>query len=122
VSTLSVGFIPNLTFAAIATISDDLVLVINDLIDFNKIESNDIKVDQNVFVLQHLVEDLETLFRNSMAKEGVEFKVDDTEVIYSAFGDGTQLLLKGDDAKIRRVVINLLSNVCWAGYEVLNIF
>ncbi|KAH8154713.1 uncharacterized protein LAJ45_01244 [Morchella importuna] len=89
---------------------NSFLLVINDLIDFNKIESNDVKVDQNVFVLQHLVEDLETLFRNSMAKEGVEFKVDDTEVIYSAFGDGTQLLLKGDDAKVRRVVINLLSN------------
>ncbi|RPB09080.1 hypothetical protein P167DRAFT_322540 [Morchella conica CCBAS932] len=89
---------------------NSFLLVINDLIDFNKIESNDVKVDQNIFVLQHLVEDLETLFRNSMAKEGVEFKVDDTEVIYSAFGDGTQLLLKGDDAKVRRVVINLLSN------------
>lgn len=88
-----------------------LVLVINDLIDFNKIEANDLKVDENIFVLQHLVEDVETLFTQNMAKENVEFLVDMTQVTTSAFEDGTKLLLKGDHSKIRRVVINLLSNV-----------
>lgn len=88
-----------------------LVLVINDLIDFNKIEANDLKIDENIFVLQHLVEDVETLFTQNMAKENVEFFVDMTRVTTSAFEDGTKLLLKGDDSKIRRVVINLLSNV-----------
>lgn len=88
-----------------------LVLVINDLIDFNKIEANDLKIDENIFVLQHLVEDVETLFTQNMAKENVEFLVDMTRVTTSAFEDGTKLLLKGDDSKIRRVVINLLSNV-----------
>lgn len=85
--------------------------MINDLIDFNKIEANDLKVDENIFVLQHLVEDVETLFTQNMAKENVEFLVDMTRVTTSAFEDGTKLLLKGDDSKIRRVVINLLSNV-----------
>lgn len=88
-----------------------LVLVINDLIDFNKIEANDLEVDENIFVLQHLVEDVETLFTQNMAKENVEFLVDMTRVTTSAFEDGTKLLLKGDDSKIRRVIINLLSNV-----------
>lgn len=88
-----------------------LVLVINDLIDFNKIEANDLTADENIFVLQDLVEDVETLFTQNMAKENVEFLVDMTRVTTSAFGDGTKLLLKGDDGKIRRVVINLLSNV-----------
>lgn len=85
--------------------------MINDLIDFNKIEADDLKADENVFVLQDLVEDIKTLFTQNMAKENVEFLVDTTRVITSAFGDGTKLLLKGDDSKIRRVVINLLSNV-----------
>lgn len=88
-----------------------LVLVINDLIDFNKIEANDLKADENIFVLQHLVEDVKTLFTQNMAKENVEFLVDMTQVTASAFEDGKNLLLKGDDGKIRRVIINLLSNV-----------
>lgn len=85
--------------------------MINDLIDFNKIEANDLTADENIFVLQDLVEDVETLFTQNMAKENVEFLVDMTRVTMSAFGDGTKLLLKGDDGKIRRVLINLLSNV-----------
>jgi signal transduction histidine kinase len=88
-----------------------LVFFINDLIDFNKIEANDLKTEQNIFVLQHLVEDIETLFRQSVMGENVELLVDMTKVIKSAFGDGTQLLLKGDDGKIRRIIINLLLNV-----------
>lgn len=85
--------------------------MINDLIDFNKIEADDLKVDENIFFLQDLVEDIKTLFTQNMAKENVEFLVDMTRVITGTFGDGTKLLLKGDDGKIRRVVINLLSNV-----------
>lgn len=88
-----------------------LVLVINDLIDFNKIEANDLKADENTFVLQHLVEEIKTLFTQNMAKENVKFLVDMSRVTTSAFEDGTKLLLKGDDGKIRRVIINLLSNV-----------
>lgn len=89
-----------------------LVFAINDLIDFNGIEAKNLKTEKNIFVLQHLVEDVETLFRQSMAKENIEFLVDMTKVpAISVFGDGTQLLLKGDDGKIRRIIINLLLNV-----------
>lgn len=103
----TIPFLPSLY----TDVSGPIVLVINDLIDFNKIEAGDLKVDQNIFVLQHLVGDIETLFRESMAKEDVDFLVNTTNIIPSAFGDGTKLLLKGDDGKIRRIVINLLSNV-----------
>lgn len=86
--------------------------MVNDLIDFNKIEADDLRSEQRTFDLQYLVEEVETLFRQSMAKENIEFLVDMTKVTTSAFGDGTRLLLEGDEAKIRRIIISLLSNVC----------
>lgn len=87
------------------------MLVINDVIDFNKIVAGDVAIVRKTFILQDLVEELEILFTESMAKEGVEFVVDTSGIDRSAFGDGTRLMLLGDDGKIRRIVINMLSNV-----------
>ena len=87
------------------------VLVIQDVIDFNNITAGNASIVRKAFVLQDLVEELETLFRESMAKEGVEFHVDTTGIDKSAFEDGSRLMLLGDDSKIRRIAINMLSNV-----------
>ncbi|KAI5817187.1 hypothetical protein BZA77DRAFT_367265 [Pyronema omphalodes] len=89
---------------------NSLLLVINDVIDFNKIIAGDVAIVRRTFILQDLVEELETLFTESMAKEGVEFVVDASGIDRSAFGDGSRLMLLGDDGKIRRIVINMLSN------------
>jgi K+-sensing histidine kinase KdpD len=86
------------------------VLVIQDIIDFNKITAGEVGIARNAFVLQDLVDELETLFSESMAKEGVEFEVDTSGIDKSAFGDGSRLMLLGDDSKIRRIAINMLSN------------
>ena len=88
-----------------------IVLVINDIIDFSKISAGSVEVIRNTFILQDMVTELVTLFSESMAKDGVEFDVDISGIDKSAFGDGSRLMLLGDDAKIRRIVINMLSNV-----------
>lgn len=87
------------------------MLVVNDIIDFNKIESGDMAVTRNAFILQDLVEDIQTLFLGSMGSKGLEFEVDTSMIDKSAFGSGDRLLLLGDDVKMRRIAINLLSNV-----------
>ncbi|KAF8248261.1 hypothetical protein K440DRAFT_642724 [Wilcoxina mikolae CBS 423.85] len=89
---------------------NSLLLVINDVIDFNKIVTGEVSIVRNMFILQDLVEELETLFTESMAKQGVHFGVDVAGIDKSAFGDGSRLLLLGDDGKIRRIAINILSN------------
>lgn len=91
-----------------------VVLIINDIIDFNKISGGSVEVARNTFILQDLVEELVTLFSESMSKDGVEFEVDISGIGRSAFGEGTRLMLLGDDAKIRRIVVNMLSNVGYA--------
>jgi signal transduction histidine kinase len=83
----------------------------NDIFDYNKIQQTDVSVSRNTFILQDLVGELETLFSGSMSKEGVKFVVDTSGVDKSAFGDGSKLVLLGDDRKIRRIAINMLSNV-----------
>lgn len=87
------------------------MLVVNDIIDFNRIEGGDIKVSRNTFILQDLIQELEILFSGSMAHKGVTFEVDTANVVTSAFGDGSRLVLVGDDEKIKRSAINLLTNV-----------
>ncbi|KAL7270752.1 hypothetical protein RUND412_006527 [Rhizina undulata] len=89
---------------------NSLLLVVNDLIDFNKIEAGELRVDKKPFVLQELVEDIRTLFTESMSKDGVEFEIETSGIIKSAFEDGKRLFLRADDGKIRRVLINMLSN------------
>jgi signal transduction histidine kinase len=86
------------------------VVVVNDIIDFQRLEAGDMRVDRNTFVLQDIVMELVTLFRSSLKKDGVEFDVE-MSIDRSAFGDGSRLLLLGDDSKIRRIAINLLLNV-----------
>lgn len=68
-------------------------------------------VARNTFILQDLVEELRVLFSGSMGSKIVDFEVDTTRIDKSAFGNGDRLLLLGDDVKIRRIAINLLSNV-----------
>lgn len=88
-----------------------LVLVLQDIIDFNKITAGEVVIDRRTFILQDLVEELETLFSESMAKDGIRFEVDTSGIDKSAFGDGSRLMLVGDDSKIRRIAVNMLSNV-----------
>ena len=86
--------------------------MINDIIDYNRVVIDDVSTIRNAFILQDLVEELETLFSESMGKECVDFEVDMSGINRSAFGDGTRLVLHGDGSKIRRIAINMLSNVC----------
>lgn len=92
----------------------------NDLIDFNRIDSRELTIDRSIFILQHLVADIKTLFSQSMAKDGVDFVVDTSGISESDFGDGTLLLLDADEGKIRRIVINILSNVSVSRFHFLD--
>lgn len=95
----------------------NLVLVVNNIVDFNKIESGDTPAVRSTFVLQDIVEELRTLFSGSMGTKDVAFEVDTSLIDKSAFGSGDRLLLLGDDAKIRKIAINLLSNVSFGSAE-----
>lgn len=90
--------------------------MVNDIIDFNRIESGNVPVARGTFILQDLVEELQTLFSGSMDHKGVEFEVQTDKIDRSAFGDGTRLVIVGDEQKIKRSCINLLSNVCYYYY------
>ncbi|KAA8908817.1 hypothetical protein FN846DRAFT_918415 [Sphaerosporella brunnea] len=89
---------------------NSLLLVIQDITDFNRITAGEVVIARNAFVLQDMVDEIKTLFSESMSKEGIEFEVNTSGIDKSAFGDGTRFILIGDDSKIRRIAVNMLSN------------
>ncbi|KAI5805090.1 histidine kinase-like ATPase [Geopyxis carbonaria] len=90
---------------------NSLMLVINDVIDFRSIENGEAKVENSAFVLQDLVRELESIFKGiSAAHKGVGFEVDATGIKTSVPEEQKRLVLVGDDTKMKRIAVNILSN------------
>ncbi len=92
-----------LNYAACITRSgDELIALINDVLDYSKIESGKFELDQIDFDMIILIEDIcETLSANAHNK-GLE--------IAGLVHDEVPPLLKGDPRRIRQMLINLLGN------------
>ncbi len=80
-----------------------LLTILNDVLDFSKIDSNVIKLEVLPFDLHKSIDDLGFLFETEAAKKLIEFRYP---------RDKTQLprIVKGDVTRLRQVLINLLSN------------
>ena len=80
--------------------SDILMNLINDILDLSRIEAGRLEIQPERFSLHDLVQGcLNTV--TPMVRQGVELRSEGTEEIGSVFGD---------PARIRQVLINLLSN------------
>lgn len=80
-----------------------LLNVINDLLDYSKIESGKMDLEAKVFNLERIIDDCIII----SALKATETKVQFCGYIVP----GTNLQLKGDAPKIRQVTLNLLNNV-----------
>lgn len=79
-----------------------LLNVINDLMDYSKIESGKMELESKFFNLERIIDDCITI----SALKATELKLNFAGFIQP----GTPLQLKGDAPKIRQVTINLLNN------------
>jgi len=81
---------------------DNLLVIINDILDYSKIEADRIELEANPFDLRSCVEDAIDLFTATAAEKGIElaFSVDPT--VPDRF--------VGDITRLRQVLVNLLSN------------
>lgn len=86
----------------IQTSSETLMALINDILDFSKIETGKLKLELREFNLLPMARDLSAMFFNQAAEKGVNLEID-------IAGDVPRKL-KGDETRIRQVLINLLSN------------
>lgn len=80
----------------------NLLKIINDILDFSKIEANRLELDHIDFNLIDLLEDVGTLL-------GFEAYEKELELVFRT-GPTLPLRLKGDPARLRQILVNLVSN------------
>ncbi len=82
--------------------SEVLMELINDLLDFTKIEANKLQIVHRNFSLSELMDHLEKMFRDKVERKGLYFHVHISsnlpEIVY------------GDDLRIGQILTNLLGN------------
>ena len=81
---------------------DHLLTIINDILEMSKIEAGRMQIVSEAFDLRSLLEDVEMMFRPLTAARGI--------ALTFALQEGLACELASDTAKVRQVVLNLLSN------------
>ena len=84
------------------TSSDSLLKVINDILDYSKIEAGKMELEKNPFCLFEFIDDLTILFRPSTQNIGLSFNV--------IIEDDVPEILVGDSFRLRQVLSNLIGN------------
>jgi PAS domain S-box-containing protein len=87
---------------AISTSANNLLLLINDVLDFSKIESGNLILDQAAINIVELINNLEIIFNQEIKEKGLRFLCE--------IDPGIQINLLGDAAKLNQILINLISN------------
>lgn len=86
----------------IQSCGEGLLVIINDILDYSKIEAGQIILDVHSFHLRELVEDTLELFSKSAADKNLELNY--------YIEPEVPLNLEGDSSRIRQVLINLIGN------------
>jgi len=86
----------------ISRASSLLLSVVNDLLDFSKLESNQFHIQQEAFFLNDVLDDLAFIMGGSAKSKNLEFTI---------MGPPQELTyLEGDDLRLKQVFINLAAN------------
>jgi signal transduction histidine kinase/DNA-binding response OmpR family regulator len=81
---------------------EHLLSVINDILDFTKVEAGMLELDEQVFDLRRTVEEALELVSVKAAEKQLDLAYE--------FADGTPEAIQGDRGRIRQVLVNYLSN------------
>jgi len=82
--------------------SEHLLSLINDILEMSKIEAGRTKVNESSFNLIELLETLEKMFRLKAVSKKLQLNFEVAE--------GVPHFVKGDECKLRQILINLLGN------------
>ena len=84
------------------TSSDSLLKVINDILDYSKIEAGKLKIENLEFDLTEFLNEIETMFKPSILNVGLALNI--------VIDDNLPHQLIGDSFRLRQVVFNLIGN------------
>lgn len=88
--------------ANIQSAGNSLLLLINDILDISKIESGKMEIEENVYETASFIHDICNLLEERAREKGLYLKVNCDE--------NTPSCLRGDEMRIRQIVVNLLTN------------
>lgn len=86
----------------IRTSGDGLLGLINDILDYSKIESGRLDLELRTFDLRECVESAVDVLAARAAEKGID--------LLCAIDPGVPVAISGDDTRLRQVLVNLLSN------------
>lgn len=86
----------------IQSCGEGLLVIINDILDYSKIEAGQIQLDNHPFHLRTLIEDTLKLFKQSTSNKNLALR-------YS-LADDVPDHIEGDSTRLRQVLINLIGN------------
>ncbi|WP_410772270.1 response regulator [Fontibacillus sp. BL9] len=82
--------------------ADTLVTIINDILDFTKMESGKMELEESPFELRASIQEVISLFSLDAGRKGLE--------LVSFVDEDIPSLLYGDMGRLRQVLINLIAN------------
>lgn len=86
----------------IQTAGKGLSALIDDILDFSRIEAGKLSIHNNVFDLRVLTEEVSALVEAGMVIKPIRFSVD--------VADDIPATIQGDDARIRQILLNIIGN------------
>ncbi|MGQ0644324.1 MAG: ATP-binding protein [Elusimicrobiota bacterium] len=81
---------------------DALLSVVNNVLDFSKLEAGKMALARETFSLARLVRETAEIFRLEAERKGITLRV--------SVGEGLESTLEGDPSRLRQVVMNILAN------------
>ncbi|HEX7016613.1 MAG TPA: ATP-binding protein [Cyclobacteriaceae bacterium] len=87
---------------AIHSSSEHLLHIVNEVLDFSKIESGKLTIERDPFDLSAVLREVEAAIRVQAAKKGLEFVL--------TYDESWNIPLIGDSFRLRQILYNLLGN------------
>ena len=82
--------------------SEALMKILNEVLDYSRIESNELKLDVQRYNLHAIVSDAAALFRASAQSKGLELRIE--------IQPDVPIFVMGDSLRLRQVLLNLVGN------------
>jgi signal transduction histidine kinase/ActR/RegA family two-component response regulator len=79
-----------------------LLTIIDDILDFSKMESHKLKLEHHDFILETLIDDIRSLFIPEAQNKDL--------TLTASIAPGVPAILHGDQTRLRQVLINLVGN------------
>jgi CheY-like chemotaxis protein/nitrogen-specific signal transduction histidine kinase len=82
--------------------SEALMSLINDVLDFSKVESGHLNLELRDFSILPMISGLNSMFLSQATEKGLSLKI--------SLDDNVPREIKGDETRLRQILLNLLSN------------